>query len=118
MNAANWIIPATINPRAPSGLGGGAEPLPGQGPCCHGVPQRGHWSLEEPTVPTGHRFLGVLQAGGCLGSFLTAPQLPQTTDVVAGPAGTSPPILVGLFPGIRQTDVQYDRHPRATKFCI
>ena len=34
MNANNWGIPATIKPRSPSRIGGGAEPLPGQGHCC------------------------------------------------------------------------------------
>ena len=99
-NAANWSIPATINPRAPVRLGGCIEPLPGQGPSHPGGPQHGHHMFEESSGPTGCIFFGVLWAGGYLGSFLTAPLLPQPTDVVQGPSRAITPIPVWLLPGI------------------
>ena len=68
--------------------------------------------------PTVCRFLGVLKAGGSIGSFSTTPLLPEPTDVVAGMSGSSPLIPVSLRPGVGQIDVRDDRNPIPTKFRI
>ena len=95
----------TIKPRSPDGLGGGAELLPGQGPYNHGGLQHGNRPLEEALVPTGCIFLGILQDGGSLGFFLTAPSLPQPTGMVEGLSGANPLIPVSQRPGIGHTYV-------------
>ena len=97
INAANWVVPATINIRSSTGIGKGDEMLPRKGPYRPGGPQRGHKPLEEPSGPTGHRFICVLWAGGSLGSFLTVPLLTQTTDVVTDLSGANHLILVRLM---------------------
>ena len=56
--------------------------------------------LEEPSRPTCCIFLGVLWAGGPLGSFTTALTLPQPTYVVSGLSGVNPPI-----PGLCHTGI-------------
>ena len=107
-----------INPRTPTKIGGGAKPLPGQGPSFPVGPQRGHWSLKETLGPTVCRFLGVLWISRPLGKILTSPLLTQPTDVVAGLTRENPPIPVRLRPGIRHKDVQNDRHPIPKKLRI
>ena len=99
-NTANWGITATIKLRPPVGLGGGNEPLLGQGPCRSGVTERWHQTIEETSRPAGHIFLGFLWDGGSLGSFSTAPPLPQPKDVVEGPPGANTLIPGWLRPGI------------------
>ena len=86
-NVANWGIPATINPISPTVIGGGTEPITWQVTYRPGGPQHGHCTLESPLEPTGCRLIGIFRAGGSIGSFSTAPLLPQAIDVEACPSG-------------------------------